>query len=794
MRTVWLLLLFAASLQASVIYEGLGENEECEKWEYHPMGDFQAPEFIAVPSYSDIGYGEVEMLGEVKTTVEPLVEFYGPEFESVYSNHGNIELLGELQGQKVHSTASSVYDDIELLDDVKTTVPSSVYDDIELLDSVKTTPDSLKVFHGPQFAQASLDDFHGPRFESTAKPSSVSDRSSDIELLDDVKTTPKVFEDFYGPQFESTVKPASVGRYSDVELLGEVKTTPKAVEDFYGPQFESTVKPASASHRYSNFELLDDVKTTQPPFEDFHGPQFESKVKLASSNDYNGIDFLDVQQTTQPPFEDFHGPQFETTTSSDVYGEIEMFDSETTTRTPVFNSPQFESKQLDAATQRTENFLPVESQEYGVPQFSPINLGNAEDHYKKPIHRGQSYKVHDEFSNGRVSEPVVESVYEWPKSSKVQDQFVIDEEIVDSKPKYVRRPIHRGHEVHDGFVHDRVGDTVFESAHNWPKSSKVQDHFATETIDEVDVKPLYKKRPVYSAKPIRKVHDDFASAHSEKVVIEPASLPPKVAKVQDEFAIKKKKERKPFYYVAPVAQFFFGLLAPQAPVHDSFSNGLSEKIIVEPIIDHPKLKVAVHDEFSIESGDRSKRSVTPTSSVWKLVCVKRRQKTRPIARTLTAADFSEYAHMTNDRISRCIGRKEGENVAAGSCKKFYLRCASIINVMMCSQLNEVFSEAKKTCVPKTESSECNLLREIDSQKIVFSKKSDEPEDNVIEDPQEFCYDRPDGFYQDNKNCSRVIQCFDNEFVEYPSCPAPLAFNLKRGKCDRRENVPSCINN
>jgi len=193
------------------------------------------------------------------------------------------------------------------------------------------------------------------------------------------------------------------------------------------------------------------------------------------------------------------------------------------------------------------------------------------------------------------------------------------------------------------------------------------------------------------------------------------------------------------------------------------------------------------------NGNRSKRFLIslpdPGDGIWKLVCVKRRPK---IGRTLTAADFAKSVSMTNNRISRCIGHKVGENVAAGLCKKFYLRCSPSITVMMCSQFNEVFSEAKKTCVHNSELTECEVIRTIESNAIGLSQKSKGSEYGAIEDPQKFCQTRVDGFYQDSKNCSRIIQCFDKEFVEYPPCLKSLVFYPKREKCDYSSNVSSCI--
>jgi len=109
----------------------------------------------------------------------------------------------------------------------------------------------------------------------------------------------------------------------------------------------------------------------------------------------------------------------------------------------------------------------------------------------------------------------------------------------------------------------------------------------------------------------------------------------------------------------PITQFFLDLIGAEAPVHDAFVNGLSEKTIIEPLSDRPEPKVEVHDEFTVgdntedvkSSEYRSKRSVSNGESskssnggvIWKRVCVKRRQVLKPAPRTLTAADFDEFA-------------------------------------------------------------------------------------------------------------------------------------------------------
>lgn len=121
----------------------------------------------------------------------------------------------------------------------------------------------------------------------------------------------------------------------------------------------------------------------------------------------------------------------------------------------------------------------------------------------------------------------------------------------------------------------------------------------------------------------------------------------------------------------------------------------------------------------------------------------------------------------NDRISRCVGRYEGEHVAAGLCRKYYLRCtAPTISVLMCSHMGEVFSEAMKQCVPKIGLGECDIKRAVRSRMISFSpeknaSKSTEPviaEQNVIQgDITSFCLEKADGFYRDPKDCSRVLQ-------------------------------------
>jgi hypothetical protein len=96
-------------------------------------------------------------------------------------------------------------------------------------------------------------------------------------------------------------------------------------------------------------------------------------------------------------------------------------------------------------------------------------------------------------------------------------------------------------------------------------------------------------------------------------VFEEATIPPKSAKVHDEFIVEKKAKKhvkKPIFEYAPMIQLFVDLMDVQTPVQDSFSNGLVEETIVEPIVDHPRPKATVHDEFTIGEASeyRSKRS------------------------------------------------------------------------------------------------------------------------------------------------------------------------------------------
>lgn len=130
---------------------------------------------------------------------------------------------------------------------------------------------------------------------------------------------------------------------------------------------------------------------------------------------------------------------------------------------------------------------------------------------------------------------------------------------------------------------------------------------------------------------------------------------------------------------------------------------------------------------------------------------------------MTAADFVEFAQTTNDHIARCIGRMEGESVAAGLCRKFYLRCAPMINVLMCEKDGEVYSEAHKSCKPKSEvSNECNAAKSIGSRAISFSPNSNEDAkkeilDMSLGDTSDRCLGKPNGFYSDPSNCARILQ-------------------------------------
>lgn len=141
------------------------------------------------------------------------------------------------------------------------------------------------------------------------------------------------------------------------------------------------------------------------------------------------------------------------------------------------------------------------------------------------------------------------------------------------------------------------------------------------------------------------------------------------------------------------------------------------------------------------------------------------QKTKP--RVLTAADFVDAQTELNSRISRCIGHYENEHVATGHCRKFYLRCSiPTISALMCSRPNEVFSEAHKYCVPKGSLAMCEVKRVSSMRTISFNpKKGDDSleeelpmKDTVFRgDGHKPCVNRPDGFYRDDTDCSRVLQ-------------------------------------
>ncbi|KAH7694318.1 Protein CBD-1 [Aphelenchoides avenae] len=115
--------------------------------------------------------------------------------------------------------------------------------------------------------------------------------------------------------------------------------------------------------------------------------------------------------------------------------------------------------------------------------------------------------------------------------------------------------------------------------------------------------------------------------------------------------------------------------------------------------------------------------------------------------------------------SVCSGDPNGA-VSVGTCRSDYIQCENgLITKVYCARDNDVFSAKSRTCVPRAQSSELTI--------------------------EEFCKEREDGFFRHPRNCSRIIQCFDKEVFEYPSCDYNLAFNELDGVCDYRDRVSGC---
>ncbi|KAI6183531.1 hypothetical protein M3Y97_00498800 [Aphelenchoides bicaudatus] len=596
-----------------------------------------------------------------------------------------------------------------------------------------------------EWAYEPVVEFHGPTFEE-----------GKIELLEPSTQKP-VPDEYFAPLFDE-------GR---VELL-KPSTQKPVLEEFHGPKFEE-----------GQVELLE-PNTQKPVLEEFHGPRFdEGRVEL--------LEKMKATQLPQMP-DEYFAPSFDER-------QIELLDPSTTTQKPVleeFHGPKFE-----------ELYKPT-YEELRKPKFGEHHEPMFEEfHGPKYVKGNVDYpreQVHDEFAGDRSTKAFVESVIVPQYSTEVHDEFGA----VTGKPKVERpRKEHSGYErkphkaepvkkyypkrqrypVDDDFVNKRPVKTIVESADVHDRTAKVQDQFFARPKSNED-KPKIVKSKAVKSKPVD--YPKREQSTFERV-----------------FAA-------PLYESGPVTQFFLDLVGAKAPVHDNFVAGVSEKVEIEPIEVVPERKAEVHDQFTFSNDGknvyRPKRSADmPSGSsdkgLWKLVCVKRRSIVK--SKVLTAGDFLDAQVELNERITRCIGRYEGDNVAAGLCRKHYLRCtAPTISIFMCSHPNEVFSEAAKQCVPKAGLGECDIKRTLRSRVINFSpgKNVNETQAPVEEgndvfkgDATDFCLNRPDGFYADSKNCSRVLQCFDKELFEYPPCAEGLGFDVQRGVCDYRKKVPGCTN-
>jgi hypothetical protein len=206
---------------------------------------------------------------------------------------------------------------------------------------------------------------------------------------------------------------------------------------------------------------------------------------------------------------------------------------------------------------------------------------------------------------------------------------------------------------HDGFSSGHKDDVVVLPADFPERTANIYDEFVVSEHKAKKVHPAPRKHGyvVNKIKNSKEVYDSFAGVRDQKTEVEPVTLPNGAVGVYDGFvktekqhgSKHEKKHEKPhkevkhdldrWYDVGPITQFFLDLAGAEAPVHDSFTNGIEDKTIVEHLSDMPEPRAEVRDEFTLgyDDGDdsvyRAKRSSSPPSQenvVWKLVCVKRR--------------------------------------------------------------------------------------------------------------------------------------------------------------------------
>ncbi|KAI6187870.1 Tetraspanin [Aphelenchoides besseyi] len=576
----------------------------------------------------------------------------------------------------------------------------------------------------------------------------------------------------------------------DIELLDSISATPRSYET---TTIKSIEQPTTG--KYDGFELLDTLYTTTEPIE------FLNTLRPIQEP---SVEYLDTIATTKRYSTQLPPSTTHASTSSNIFDSL--YD-----RSPIASTYAPKSSTMQPVVTRKHDFTQLPSSATHIPTNSYTSTS--------------SY-----IPTTTSSSPILTATSNW-YSPKTSTSYVAKPPTVNiPKKHYVVQPVRDHLEIPDRNPYSLPLNPTPS------KAEPVFDQFDDSSLfgslyDRSPAASTYAPKPT-NMRPIPTTKRPF-TRFPATTYIPPTSKSfiPKMSKSNGPKASTVNIPKKN-YVVQPVRDYmevpdrstYFVPLDPTPskaePVFDQFDNArlfgsLYDRSQVAstyapkpsnmqpfaPVVDEfvtqdmtysyaPKYSVLkpaepVLDQFGY--GDviypRSKRAVNDS----KRKCLKwRPKKVVPDTKIDTPSvvlETSTHSTQSNREVKTlCVGHHLNDLVAIGNCKKFYVRCSSEPKLMMCTRHGEIFSKALYGCVSKSEAPECPsfvVARPISATiPIAHNGTMDE-----------FCQVRTDGFYRHFSDCSRVIQCFDGDAFEYPSCPKKLVFDEKRGLCEYKRNVP-----
>ncbi|KAI6235656.1 Tetraspanin [Aphelenchoides besseyi] len=659
-------------------------------------------------------------------------------------------------------------------------------------DGAQDVEDECLVYEDEVIFLDSLQPTSSPQYE---QPSSLSDQTSnDLNYLpSDPK--PGKYEAFelldklyqsQGPiEFLDTLRPP-VGE-SDIELLDSIFATPRL--------YETTTMKQPTTGKYDGFELLDTLYTTTEPLE------FLNTLRPIQEP---SVEYLDTIATTKRYSTQTLPSTTHIPSTLNIFGSL--YD-----RSPIASTYAPKPSTMQPIVTRKHHFTQLPSSTTQIPMKSYTSTSSyiPTTTSSFPVPTATSYQYPSKTSTSYVPKPPTVNI---PKKNYVVQPVRDHLEIPDRKTYSLpSNPTpNKVESVFDQFedsslfgsLYDRspVASTYAPKPTNMrpiPTTKRPFTRFPSTTYIPRTSNSFIPKMPTsnspkaptvnipkknYVVQPVR----DYMEVPDRSTYIVPLGpIPNKAEPVYDQFDEAR----------------LFGSLYDRSPVASTYAPKPSNMQPFAPVVDEfvtrdmaysyaPKYSVlkpaeSVLDQFGY--GDviypRPKRSVNDS----KRKCLKWRPK-KVVSDTKVDApsvvlETSTHSTQSNREVKTlCVGHHQNDLVSIGNCKKFYVRCSSEPKLMMCTRHGEIFSKALYGCVSKSEAPECPsfvVARPISATiPIAHNGTMDE-----------FCQLRTDGFYRHFSDCSRVIQCFDGDAFEYPSCPKKLVFDEKRGLCEYKRNVP-----